>query len=421
MSSIFVPNGRNVWVMKVPSGAPAGGKLTMVKRSTETDDKHDAYAIAKTVKELERTHKAWDIFEHLGKNTITLPALHRLWREADCNVMVLRERLNPASAPVVPVVPRLLPLMEKWKPTLYEVQRDISEDTAAHYFHAVRSFVTPEKTTADFTRLGIKAHFGTMTGAKATIRKHAAGLSDFAAWLEERNLIDDNPVRGYKLPKPAKPRDKYLTTAQVLLMASLKVEPYASLDIFMAATGADLETALTTVVADVTLKTKEVHLRGTKQLKRDRMVRYGTYADPTIRALCAGKGPAVQLFDTIPNRWNPSDYHRERMKALSAEHPWLTGYWLKDHRHTFGVRLARAGATMQLIADAMGNTLAMATTVYTKYKPTNVERAAAEGKAARLDKKALAAATKALVEAAEIEAAAAAQDAAAMPSNSEGA
>lgn len=415
MSSLFVPKGRTVFTMKVPAGPPAGGKFVMVKRSTETDDKYDAAAIGKTVRELEVTHKAWDVFEHLGANAVTLPALHELWQASGGNVTVLRERLNPSSAPVVPVVPvapLLLPLVQEWKPTLYQVVRGISKDTADHYLHAVECFVTPVHTTEDFTRLAIKKHFGTMTGATATIRKHAAGLSDFAGWLEENKYIDENPVRGYKLPKPAKPRDKYLTMQQVLVMASLKEEPYASLDIFMAATGADLETAIITTVADVTLKSKEVFLRGTKHRKRERTVHYATFAHDTIRALCAGKAPNAQLFDTIPNRWNASDYHRERMEVLSAEHHWMEGYWLKDHRHTFGVRLAKAGAPMQLIADAMGNTLAMATTVYTKYRPTNTERAAAEGKAARLDKKALAAAKKALVEAAELEAAAAALDAA---------
>jgi integrase len=135
-------------------------------------------------------------------------------------------------------------------------------------------------------------------------------------------------------------------------------------------------------------------VHGTKSGNRTRTVVIPTWARDEFKALCAGKLPHARLFADIPSRWNASDYHRDTVVRLTPTHPWLAGYWLKDHRHSFGVRLAKAGTPMQVIATLMGNTLQMAVKVYTPYAPSQTEVEHWERLAAAQDAQAKAAGTQ---------------------------
>jgi hypothetical protein len=70
------------------------------------------------------------------------------------------------------------------------------------------------------------------------------------------------------------------------------------------------------------------------------------------------------------DRWAISEAHRTRLRGQGLE-----GYRLHDARHHWAVRMARAGAPLELIARQLGHRhIAMVAKVYGRFKPDPEER-----------------------------------------------
>jgi integrase len=380
---VFRREGKTIYSAKVPT---QGG--VWIEKSTGTKDRTTAREIDAMVLALgPEKSRAWDVLERLTAKPprLTLALLFDIWQSCDRDLRAVRAKLDDID---------LEPMVATWAKELANPARGLAPDTREHYVAAVRLLI-PKGTPflrSDATSILCETWVAEMTCAAGTVRKRVSGASDFFSWLVRRGKLAANPLRDVELPEPGKPRDKWLTTEQIIALADAKAEPYRRLDYYLAATASDLESAILSARRgdiDLTRWTARVH--GTKSGNRTRTVVVPTWARDEIRALCAGKLPHAKLFADIPNRWNASDYHRQIVMEIQQAQPWLAGYWLKDHRHSFGVRLAKAGTPMQVIAKLMGNTLQMAVKVYTPYAPSQTEVEHWEALAAAQDAQAKAA------------------------------
>jgi hypothetical protein len=90
----------------------------------------------------------------------------------------------------------------------------------------------------------------------------------------------------------------------------------------------------------------------------------GRSCRPISRACC----PVERVFRGL-DRWQASEVHRERLRALGLE-----GYRLHDARHHWAVRMARAGAPFELARQLGHRDVAMVAKVYGRFKPDTEER-----------------------------------------------
>jgi integrase len=362
---VFRRQGRTVYVLEIPTRTGS-----WVERTTGTRDRATAREMERAVTTLAEK-RAWDVLRRITDtpSTLDVPRLYDLWRECAADLTLLRARLDDID---------LAALVPEWERYLRSAKRDVAPDTADHYVSAVRGLIPDGASllrshwTADL----LEEHFASMECSSSTVRKRGAGIRDFDAWLVMKKVLARPVAALVSLPAQAAPRDRWLTPEQVCALADAKPEPYRTLDYLLAGSAADLTSALEITRADVDLVSPvvTVRVRGTKTHNRDRRVVLSSYCVPAIRAACAGLMPTAVLVPGV-NRWTASDVNRATCSRLGGD---FTGYWLRDHRHTWAVRMAKTGAPLQLIAEGLGNTLQMIEKVYSPYRPTSQERAAWE-------------------------------------------
>jgi hypothetical protein len=203
-------------------------------------------------------------------------------------------------------------------------------------------------------------------------------------------FVGDNPMDKVPMPPAADPRTHYLETyeAQRLVLAFADPE-YRAFNALMAGSGIEVSGARNVRRRDVFPDVREVRAPGTKTYNRDRIVRVAEWAWPYVEERLAGLAPDDRLFPGIPDRWVARDVFVATTLLLAAKFPCYSGYTMRDHRHTYAVRAARAGTPPQLIAEQLGHVNAvLVLKVYGKFLPKSDERDRWERKAAELDVKA---------------------------------
>jgi integrase len=348
------------------------------ERSCGTRDKHTARAIERMVDDLGHAEaRAWDVLDRVVHGQLTLSHLLDLYRSARQDVVTLRALLQDVD---------VSPLVEEWAQSLRRKSRGVSKDTATRYPGVVRTRIPADEVVLRSSLVPhVVAGWVLDTDASAgTVRRHAAAFRSFFGWLQSRGVLITDPLAGVRLPSAGKPRDRALTTAEVLAFADTCEEPLRTLELLLAATAADLSTACALVRSDIDLQAMTVRLRGTKTHARDRVQVIASFAHDAIRSHCRTLMPSARLFPF--DRWQASDRHRVAVLEAIERYPWIAGYQLRDHRHTWAVRMARAGAPMRVIADGLGHANeALASRVYARYQPTAVERQEWERRAADRD------------------------------------
>lgn len=143
------------------------------------------------------------------------------------------------------------------------------------------------------------------------------------------------------------------------------------------ATGAEVSPALTMLRGDIDLNEGLVHIRGTKNEKRDRHdAIIEPWALPYLREHCRSLIGNVPLWPNL-TRYRLYDVHRGTCAALGIE-----DYTLRDARHSWAVRSRKRGESLEAIAQQLGHkSIYMAATIYAQFKPTIEERKARKGAA----------------------------------------
>lgn len=357
--SAFLPKGRSIYECMVPTSSG------WVKCSTKTRDKNTARKIDRMVKELGPTGlRALDLLDKVRDGALSLPTLWDLWVRNERDLVAIRERLDDTD------------LLVKRTPWLEEVKTHASRDTAEHYAHYLKSFVEFAGLDGSLPRTHVrvetvKAWLASLTVRSGTKRKYHAGISSFLGFCVSVGALQRNPMRDVKAPPAGKARDRHLAAEEAARLAHAQPSPYRELSALLAGTGIEVSVALALRVRDVDTKHQEIRARGTKSHNRDRIAKVATWAWPSVAKAIANKLPDALIFDTIPNRWEAQQHHSAACSALG-----ITGYTMRDARHSWAVRMARAGVPIEQISKQLGHKDAvMALRVYAVYAPTQAERA----------------------------------------------
>lgn len=307
--------------------------------------------------------RALDLLDAVRDGTITLPALWDLWTSSGNDVVSIRRMMADTD------------LLSKCNGWLAELTTHASPDTVEHYSHYLSSFVSSvgieqRLPVSRVTIERIKAWLAGLEVSTGTKRKYHAGLSSFFAYCVSVGVMERNPMRDVKSPPAGKSRDRHLSAGEARELADTQPSPYRELSALLAGTGIEVSVALGLRVRDIDVAHKEIRARGTKTHNRDRVCRVAEWAWDDIQRSIAGKLPETLLFDSIPNRWAAQEQHDLACKARNVE-----DYTMRDARHSWAVRMARAGAPIEQISKQLGHKDAvMALKVYGVYAPTHEER-----------------------------------------------
>jgi integrase len=339
-------------------------------RSCGTTDARTARAIQAMLDALGPTGaRAWELLARVTGGEVTLIALFDRYQECGRDVAKLRASLDDVD---------LVPYIQTWANALHSPARGLARDSALHYISATRDLIPSHRPLlrSQFTAAYCSAWVSQMQCSPGTIRKRVVGARDFANWLVSSGVLSASPLSSIQLPPPGRPRTRWLTTAQLLQLASTKTPAYRDLDLVLGATAMDLSTALSVIRADVDLDAMSIRARGTKSHTRDRVVLVASFAHEALQARCESLHQNLRVFHDIPDRWTAADAHRRAVAELvAAGETWIDGYWLRDHRHSWAVRMARVGTPFRIIAEGLGHANeVLVARIYARYQPTAEER-----------------------------------------------
>ena len=350
---VYRPAGRKLWWVAVPT--QASGR---VKRSTGTSDEPTARSMETMLYELgPRKQRAWDLLARVEDGTLTLAALYDAWSRND--LARLRARLADVD---------LEPHVATWAS---RHRAKVAADTVAHYTHAVRTLIPSGQPfyRSAFTVDALDAWLAAYPGTSATRRKAHSAMSGFAQYLRKARVIDTNPMRDVDAPSAGLPRVRYLDVVDMVRLADAQPEPFRTLSALLGGTGIEVSVALQLRRREVDVPRREIRAAGTKTHCRDRIVRVAEWAWPYVQDLCDGRLPNTPLFHGV-DRWAAGDAHREACTVLDIE-----DYQLRDQRHSYAVRAARAGTPAELIARQLGHANAvLVLKVYGRFMPSAQER-----------------------------------------------
>lgn len=365
MNRPFRRRGVRTWTVKVPTRL--GGWRN---RSTGSENEAVALGIARLLHELgPKGRRDWPLIEAIHGGQLSLL---RLWDAAEAGELAqLRQELQDAD---------LSPLVPQW---LSELGQRVSPDYLDHCRKHVSTLIRPgERFPA--SRLTPKACRDWLTGlpvSPSTKRKYHAALSSFADYLVECEVISANPMHAVRRPPAAPPRTRYLEHEEVLRLVDAMPGNYRVLSAIMHATGMELSVAISLKRRDVMLEAGKIHARGTKNRWRDRVVTVEQWAMPLLREHVRLLTPEAELFPRM-NRWTASDIHRKVCAKLG-----ISDYQLKDARHTYAVRMIRAGAPPQMVANQLGHANpVMVNQVYGRFHPGQNEMDRWHERAAAMDR-----------------------------------
>jgi integrase len=350
---VYRQQGRTIWWVAVPT--ETGGR---VKRTTGTTDKHIAKSMERMLLELgPRGRRAWDLLTPVAQGTLALGELHDAWSRSDLDG--LRARLADID---------LEPHVAIW------ASRHVAtaaRDTVQHYTYTLRTLLPAGRPffRSQFTADVLDAWLAAYPGRAATRRKAHVAASLFARYLVKARLLVVNPLREITPPPAGAPRLRYLDVADMKRLANFQPEPYDALSALLGGSGIEVSVALTLRRRDVDMQRREIRAAGTKTHARDRIVRVAEWAWPYVEQRCTELRPTDLLFPGI-DRWEAGDAHRAA--ALAAG---LDDYQMRDQRHSYAVRAARAGTPAELIARQLGHANAvLVLKVYGRFMPSAQER-----------------------------------------------
>src|SRR5258708_29182163 len=132
-------------------------------------------------------------------------------------------------------------LFERWKAAVVPTIKESTSDT---YIYNLKSYIVPafgSRQVSEISRYEVETFLADKAKkfCRNTLRGMRASLSRVLSWAVACDWIEKNPCAGVRLPLAgSKVKRTVLTTQQVAALASRLEEPYSTLVIFLAATGA---------------------------------------------------------------------------------------------------------------------------------------------------------------------------------------
>lgn len=248
--------------------------------------------------------------------------------------------------------------------------------TAATYRAQVLTLITSGFRAHELTRPKISEWLtGIRNITTGTRRKYLYALHSFVGFLLERGLLEMDPTAGIKSPKKNKSRLRWVDESEDIRIVEAAPVECRALFALIKSTGAEVSAALATLRTDVDLAEGLVHIRGTKNEKRDR---HDAIIEPWaltyLRDHCRTIVGTTALWPHV-TRYKAHAVHQATCEGLGIE-----DYTLRDARHSWAVRSRKRGESLEAIAGQLGHgSVYMAATVYARFKPTIEERRERKG------------------------------------------
>ncbi len=289
--------------------------------------------VAKEVRQMLRDMKAareWRILDAIVAKRFTLRDVFDAHRQN--RLSELLTELDDAD---------LDPLVSEW---------ERSGANERYVFHVRRLIPEGVRCPASrFRRKTISVFLASLPVSGSTKNRHKASLSVFAKWLVEREVIESNPVRDVKSSKPNPARMVWLSRRDAKRLVDALPLPYKALEALMAGTGMEWAAIEKTTRADVDVKTRKIHAKGSKTAYRNRIVRVTEdWTWPIIQKHLKTLLPDAPLF-TVSHK-DALNQHHEAGEALGL--PYST---LHDWRHTYAVNCLKDGMAPAAVKKQLGH------------------------------------------------------------------
>lgn len=178
-------------------------------------------------------------------------------------------------------------------------------------------------------------------------------------------VIEHNPLRDIRAPRPNPGREVYLDQADQKRLVEAHPFPYSALAALREGAGVEISAALRVRRRDISETDKTIFVRGSKNEWRARNVIVEDWAWPLLRRAFANKLPDALVFDGL-------DYEsaRKAHQAALAATKLRLDYRMHDARHSIAVRWMKQGVEPQIIATNLGHRDAsLVLKLYGRYQP----------------------------------------------------
>lgn len=366
---VYRRKGRREFYVAVP--VRQGLALVWRKRSTGTAHRPTAAAIEAMIAVLgPRGQRAWDLLDAVNDGRLDLGTLYDHYRDG---------ALDPLRAKLADT--DLAPLVTPWRAW---VAANRSPRTAENYALAVRKLIPEGQPFLRSQATGplLAAWVDALPVSGSTKRRYRSALQSFFGYCRRQGLLTVRPLDGIESPRENRPRMRYLLEPDVVTLTALFAEPYATLVALCYGAGVETAVALGLRAGNVNPLTREVFAPGTKTWCRERWVRVAEWAWPRVEAAIRGKRPDELLFPGITPYMAA---YRFRVTVATTS---FKGFQLRDGRHAWAVRAAKAGTPPAVIAAQLGHANPiMVLKVYGAFLPSQHDREAWEQKAATPQKR----------------------------------
>lgn len=324
----------------------AGG---VVQRSTGTKDATTAKRMERMVKTLADTAR-WDVLEAIVDGRLSLNVAYSHYQ---------MQTLDAALAETTDVPVR--PLADRWLGSLR-----LADRTVAGYRGKVERVLPDDLRVSQFTPGWVRDTLAALPVSSGTRGQYLHVLTQLADYLVAHGHLDTNRLRERGLVPRARsnaPRVVWRTIEDDQRLVDAAPEPYRSYFALVHATGAERDAALAMRRRDLDLEAGTVHIPGTKTRTRDRKgVPVEPWALPILRRHCRGLLPDAPLFAVTRAAVN-----KEHQRAREAAK--LTGYQLRDARHSYAVRAILRGAPLWQVSKWLGHSnLGITARVYAQFE-----------------------------------------------------
>lgn len=340
---------------------PDGGSV--IRRLSR--DKDTAKAMERMLKSLRDTDETTILRAIIDKRR-TVAQVYAAWPHG---LKELKASLNDRD---------IEPLVSKWQATI--ASKYATGDTAQQYYRQVRSLIAEGEAfpLSHLTVERIEAWLYALAVASGTKLRYHAAMSSFCDYLKRTGVIERNPMRDVPSPKPSAPRVRYLSLPDVLRLVRGQAQPFRAAEA-LSHCGLELSAIRRVRKRDVNEARHTVRAKGTKAESRDRICYVPDWAWGFVVEAMKDLHPDALL---VPYSRTPIDRsHREACEALKIE-----DYRFHDGRHSYAVRMIRAGTPMELVARQLGHTdLRQVMRCYGRFRPTEDDAARWEKIAALRD------------------------------------
>jgi integrase len=254
-------------------------------------------------------------------------------------------------------------LSERWEkaegPTL-------KPSTLSHYHNALRAYVLPafgSQTITKINREAVQTFLAkrAATYSASTLRSMRIALSLTLGWAKSNHWVPSNPCEGVRLPQATGGR-KVMRTAlsgdEIASIAQALKEPYATLVLFLAATGLRIGEGLAIKWTDFRNNVLHVTRRlydGDVDTVKSRRSERKLPIDPLLMARLDKLGKGEWVFRSRTGTpLNPGNVLKRQVRPAAKKLGISLGGW-HDFRHTFSTKLRRSGVHPKVVSDLLGH------------------------------------------------------------------